>query len=100
MAHCNRCHCSRQPLVCGCSPHSPVLRPACGLLKRQMQFTAVLSDHVDLSFLLSSPLLVPCIHSRCIYTILGVSFVFHQMSKVSYTAACFVFFIYYSNSDI
>src|SRR6218665_1051122 len=51
-----RCHCTRQPLVYGCSPHSPVLRPACGLLRGQMQFTAVLSDHVDPSFLLSSPL--------------------------------------------
>src|SRR6218665_305902 len=51
-----RCHCTRQTLVYGCSPHSPVLRPACGLLQCQMQFTAVLSDHVDPSFLLPSPL--------------------------------------------
>src|SRR6218665_2065685 len=54
-----RCHCTRQPLVYGCSPHSPGLRLARGLLnflKCRIQFSAVLSDHVDPSFLLFFPL--------------------------------------------
>jgi len=78
-----RCHCTRQLLVYGCSPHSPVLHPACGLLKCQMQFTAVLSDHVNPSFLLSSPLSdFMYIAVVCYF---GVSFILHpiQMSKVS-----------------
>jgi len=61
-----RCYCTRQPLVYGCSPHSPVLCPPCGLMKCQMQFFAVISDHVDPSFLLPSPLSGSmCVHSRC-----------------------------------
>jgi len=37
----------------GCSPHSPALCHACGLLKCHMQFFVVLSYHVDPSFLWS-----------------------------------------------
>src|SRR6218665_479140 len=78
-----RCHCTRQPLVYGCSPHSHVLCPACGLQKCHMQFTGVLSDHVDPSFLLSSPLSDSMYIAIVCY--FGVSFILHpiQMSKVS-----------------
>src|SRR6218665_92085 len=78
-----RCHCTRQPLVYGCSPHSPLLCPACGLVKCQMQFFAVLSDRVNPSFLLPSPLSGSMFIAVVCY--FGVSFVLHpiQMSKVS-----------------
>src|SRR6218665_2485818 len=78
-----RCHCTRQPLVYGCSPHSPVLRPACGLLKCQMQLAAVLSDHVNSSFLLSSHL--SCSMYIAVVCYFRVSFIFHpiHVSKVS-----------------
>src|SRR6218665_657060 len=59
---------------------------ACGLMKCQMQFFAVLSDHVDPSFLLPSPLsgsMYIAVVGLCYF---GVSFVLHPipMSKVSY----------------
>src|SRR6218665_579248 len=74
-----RCHCTCQPLVYDCSPHSPVLRPACGLLKCQMQFSAVLSDHVNPSFPLSTPLSGSMYIAVVCY--FGVSFVLHPIQK-------------------
>ena len=93
-----RCHCMRQPLVFGCSPHSPVLCPACGPMKCQMQFFAVLSDHVNPSFLLPSPLSGSMYIAVVCY--FGVSFILHliQMSKVSQTLVPYS--VYYSESDI
>src|SRR6218665_4133890 len=57
-----RCHCTRQPLVYGCSPHSPVLRPACGLLRysvscSSLQSSLIMSIHLFFCLLL---FLVPC----------------------------------------
>ena len=78
-----RCHCTRQPLIHGCSPHSSVLLHACGLVKCHMQFFAVLSYNVDPSFLLSYPLSGSMYIAVVCY--FGVSLIFHpvQMSKVS-----------------
>jgi len=70
-----RCHCTCQPLVYDCSPHSP----ACGLLKCQMQFSAVLSDHVNPSFPLSTPLSGSMYIAVVCY--FGVSFVLHPIQK-------------------
>ena len=63
-----------------------------------MQFTAVLSDHVDPSFLLSSPLSGSTYIAVVCY--FGVSFVLHpiQMSKVWLPRVPYS--VYYSNSDI
>jgi len=94
-----RCHYVCQPLVYGCySSHSPVLRHACGLVKCHMQFFAVLSYHVDKSFLLSSPLSGSMYVAVVCY--FGVSFILHpvQMSRVSQPLVPYS--IYYSDSDI
>src|SRR6218665_1241566 len=91
-----RCHCTRQPLVYGCSPHSPVLRHACGLLKCHMQFFAVLSYHVDPSFLLSSPLCGSMYVYVAVVCYFGVSFILHpvQMSNVSQPPVPFSVYCY------
>src|SRR6218665_1697699 len=75
-----RCHCTPQPLVYGCSSHSPVLRHACGLRECPMQFFAVLSYHVDPPFLWSFPL--PGSMYVAVVSYLGVSFIL-QVSRVS-----------------
>jgi|SRR6218665_112032 len=65
------------------------------VLKCQMQFTAIVPDHVDPSFLLSSPL--PGSMYLAVVCYLGVSFSLHpiQMSKVSQPLV--PYYVYYSH---
>jgi len=92
-----RCNCTRQPLVYGCSPHSPALCHAWCFLKRRMQLFTIVSSRVDPSFLLSSPF--PGSMNVAVVCYLGVSLVLHSIhvSKVSQSLAPYS--VYYSSSD-
>lgn len=93
-----RYHCTRQPLVCGCSPHSPkFLRHACGLLKCRMQFFAVLNNNDNNVPLTIEWLVDDClpfctlvqergIHCHQLYVMDAVSFVFFLISQRGFKA--------------